>query len=280
MDAPTHLDFAGLEALAGDRAAWKKQIEITFGRKRNEKKKKRRNGGCTGPSGPGGRTLGRRAGKGADSVWIGPSPQLKRREAPSTLRTASTVAKFSTLSSLIAKPAKTAQVQLSHYWGQNRTGKNGDRINSKTTKPGDNKKSCEKPERSKRTSKPKAATRTDTQRAAWAHAHFIIHHGTGDDAQRFMSHPKNITDTPADALHEVHKMAAMRIPTWKEAKAAVFSSSSSEESMEAAQENGLQSGGQQEWDIKAGGTDITSVGEPKNLASKTTDNKTAANINR
>ena len=277
-DAPTHLDFAGLEALAGDRTAWKKRIDSIFGRKsvKGKKKKRRRKDRCKGLSSTGGKILGRRAGKGADSVWIGPPLQPQHHKSPLTRAKASTDAKFPILSSLGTEPAKTVQARLSHYWVQSQVGKKGDNTNSKSTKPGDDKKSSGKPKCSKSAGKTKTVTRTDAQRAAWAHAHFIIHHGTGDDAKRFMSHPKNIANTPEDALHEVQKMAAMRIPTWAEAAAAVFSSSSSEDSLDVANETGLQPAGPTEWDTKAKDIDISGAKILKNLSMEATDNKTTA----
>ena len=75
--------------------------------------------------------------------------------------------------------------------------------------------------------KKKSRGLTDIQRAAWAHAHYIVHHGTAEDAARFMTHPRNIKNTPAEALHQVQLMARRRVPTWEQAEAAVFSSSDS-----------------------------------------------------
>lgn len=82
--------------------------------------------------------------------------------------------------------------------------------------------------------KPKARGLTDGQRAAWAHAHYIINHGTTDDAARFLTFPKNANRTPAEALHQIRVLARRRIPTWEQAKDVIFSSSESgTESLEA-----------------------------------------------
>ena len=118
----------------------------------------------------------------------------------------------------------------------------------------------------KKSSKLKTTILSDAQRAAWAHAHYIINHGTNDDAKRFMTHLKNIKYTPADALKEIRKMAARRIPTWEEAAAAVFSSSSSEESMGRTTEAEPQAGIRQEWDTSADNNGITTAGTSNNLA--------------
>ena len=67
---------------------------------------------------------------------------------------------------------------------------------------------------------------TDEQRTAWAHAHFIINHGTASDAARFLTHKFNTINTPIEALHKVKMLARMKVPTWEEAAEAVFSSSS------------------------------------------------------
>ena len=68
---------------------------------------------------------------------------------------------------------------------------------------------------------------TNAQRAAWAHAHFIIHHGTNTDAVKFLTHQQNVENTPAEALHKVRVMARRRVPTWEQAAAVLFSSSDS-----------------------------------------------------
>lgn len=58
-------------------------------------------------------------------------------------------------------------------------------------------------------------------------------HGTNADTAKFLSHQKNVTRTPADALHKIRVMARRQVPTWEQAAAAAFSSSesSSEESL-------------------------------------------------
>ena len=75
--------------------------------------------------------------------------------------------------------------------------------------------------------KPKTRGLTDGQRAAWAHTHYIINHGSANDAARFLTFPKNVNHTPTEALHQVRVMARRRVPTWEQAKDTIFSSSES-----------------------------------------------------
>ena len=53
---------------------------------------------------------------------------------------------------------------------------------------------------------------TDAQRAAFAHAHFIVHHGTKADATRFLAHAKNVNNTPATILAQVKEMVTTQRP--------------------------------------------------------------------
>jgi hypothetical protein len=77
---------------------------------------------------------------------------------------------------------------------------------------------------------------TDMQRAAWAHAHFILNHGTAADAARLLTHKNTIKHTPAATLREVQAFASAQVPTWEVAAAEVFSSSgSSAESMDTSE---------------------------------------------
>ena len=61
--------------------------------------------------------------------------------------------------------------------------------------------------------KPKAKSKglTDAQRAAWAHAHYIIHHGTAADATRFLKYPQTVANTPPEALNEVRVLARVSL---------------------------------------------------------------------
>ena len=52
-----------------------------------------------------------------------------------------------------------------------------------------------------------------SQRSEWAHAHFIIHHGTNADTAQFLTHPRNVKNTPVDALKEIRVMSVERVPT-------------------------------------------------------------------
>ena len=81
-----------------------------------------------------------------------------------------------------------------------------------------------------KTKESKNSVLTDKQRAAWAHAHYIAHHGTASEAARFLTDKSNIINTPAELLGKVKVIAKMKVPTWEEAAAAVFSSSSEESS--------------------------------------------------
>ena len=81
-----------------------------------------------------------------------------------------------------------------------------------------------------KTKESKNSVLTDKQRAAWAHAHYIVHHGTASEAARFLTDKSNIINTPAELLGKVKVIAKMKVPTWEEAAAAVFSSSSEESS--------------------------------------------------
>ena len=222
MDAPAQVDFEDLEALAENRIAWKQQIEKTFGKKC--RKIKRTKKPASQRSSHAGRTLGRWVGNGAQTVWIGPDPCLLRQETSSDLITATETTTTRPIYIPATNPAKTAQTQLEKYWQRTTTG----------TESGKHSARIHVLDCKKKPSKAKTTKLSDAQRAAWAHAHFIIHHGTKEDAKRFMLHPKNIKNTPADALTKVRKMAAQRFPTWEEAKAAVFSSSSSDESDDTA----------------------------------------------
>ena len=62
------------------------------------------------------------------------------------------------------------------------------------------------------------------QRAAWAHAHYIVNHGTVDDALKFLKQTKTVANTPHETLAELKKMCLQQPPTWAEAEAAVFDS--------------------------------------------------------
>ena len=86
-------------------------------------------------------------------------------------------------------------------WKQYVEGKFGSR------KPAKKKATKSKTKPKPKPKKPKATGLTDSQRAAWAHAHFIIHHGTPADAARFLTHQRTVDNTPVDALADIRKMA-------------------------------------------------------------------------
>ena len=89
---------------------------------------------------------------------------------------------------------------------------------------------------------------TDKQRRAEAHAHFIVHHGSATNASQFLQIKSNCNNISADTLNSLRRMTKCpppspqlatttitplptpaekrTLPTWKEAEAAVFSSSS------------------------------------------------------
>ena len=130
-----------------------------------------------------------------NAVWIGPGPPPKLQWSwPSPRRDVNKI---------------TRQPKLPAAW-QTRT-KSGVEIPVKVQK--------------KKKNKLKKPCLADAQRAAWAHAHFIVHHGDAADARRFLTHPKIVADTPAGTLAEVRKLAAMWVPIWEQAAALVFSSS-------------------------------------------------------
>ena len=65
---------------------------------------------------------------------------------------------------------------------------------------------------------------------AWTRAHYTIHHGTRQDVARLLKHQRVAKNIPTTALKKIKQMAAMRIPTWDQAAAAVFSSSEDSDS--------------------------------------------------
>ena len=76
--------------------------------------------------------------------------------------------------------------------------------------------------------KPKGLT--TPQRAAWAHAHYIVNHGTAADAQQFLSNHIRAGNAPLETLKALKQMCpAPHLPTWDEARAAVFDSTFSSE---------------------------------------------------
>ena len=113
---------------------------------------------------------------------------------------------------------KRAQLTLPHMWDMPGR-KTGDARAATRSK-------CKGPiNKEKRKSKCKPPTLTNAQRAAWAHAHYIVHHGTNQDAARLMKNQQVVKNIPAAELAIIKRMAASRIPTWEQAAAAVFSSS-------------------------------------------------------
>ena len=70
--------------------------------------------------------------------------------------------------------------------------------NSKSAKKRKTKKTNKKANNQK--SKAKIAGYTDAQRAAWAHAHYIVHHGTPAEAARLLTFPNIVANTPKETL--------------------------------------------------------------------------------
>ena len=189
MDAPKTQSFKEIEELAQDRAAWRRIVEARFGTRPRRRRKRKRV-------------------KKAPTIAILPRQPLAVRAIPTPTTPTITVMRANEMvqSNLPTTWQTTASRQAPNKQAKAKL------IKSRTDK-----------QRNK--AKKKTSTLTDGQRAAWAHAHFIINHGTYEDAAKFLTHQKNVARTPAAALHEVKVMARRRVPTWKEAKEAVFSSS-------------------------------------------------------
>jgi len=82
----------------------------------------------------------------------------------------------------------------------------------------------------KNAKKKKAKTWTTKQCATNAAAHYIVNHGTAEDAHNFLQNKINARNTPADMLAQLDKLKEKHnplppVPTWEQADAAVFSSS-------------------------------------------------------
>ena len=225
MDAPAHQSFAELVRKASNRRAWKAHVEKKFGRIRKKKLKKNNQDKKTRL--PNQRThnkVGKWVGAGSEAVWVGSAPVPKNTNPPTLSPRAPTFSP-TTLTEPPPSLAKTGQKQVAKKvqsllplaWRQS-AGMSKDR--NPTTK---SKIITSQQPKGKKKSKP--ASLNDAQRAAWAHAHYIIHHGTNHDAARLLTHQKIARNIPAAALGRIRKMAARRVPTWTHANMAVFSSS-------------------------------------------------------
>ena len=222
MDAPVHQTLADLVKVAGDRMAWRAHSERKFGKKKIKSSKKNKMKKVSKVSmrnaGP---KVGRWIGTGVNAVWAGTATAPKKVTPPSLSPkapafTPRTLTELTTMTGTRAAAPRLKRLMA----GKQQTLPSMWR---KTEHEGNNKRTKVGPKKKKGKSKP--IILTDAQRAAWAHAHFIIHHGTNQDAARLLTHQLTVQNTPAAALKEIRRMAAMRIPTWTEAAAAVFSSS-------------------------------------------------------
>ena len=197
MDAPTTQSFEEAEELAQNRAAWRRLVDAKFGPRTRRSRKKKRT-------------------KRKPKVTIPHQQSQKARLPPPKIKTTITAERAGNMIQSELPPAWQPAPSNS---APSRTTK------SKLKAPCNNKQSSKE--------KKKITRLTDAQRAAWAHAHFIVNHGTNLDAAKFLTHKKIVAQTPAEDLHKIRVMARRRVPTWQQAEAAVFSSSeSSEESAE------------------------------------------------
>ena len=76
-------------------------------------------------------------------------------------------------------------------------------------------------------SKPKEKKRslTTKQRAAWAHAHYILHHGTATDAANFLENHNKVSNTSGPTISKLKQMRIIPLPAWEQANGILFSSS-------------------------------------------------------
>ena len=206
LDSPDHSDYDDLVIQANDRQAWRQHVQRRFGtqpkRKRKHKKKNKSQLNFLSALANQRHNPADRGTSGSSEAARPNATQLK----PATWHT------LIPPSSKVMRANSMAQTQLSAAWCPQHQ--------SKLAKKG-----------TKQKTKKKAKGLTDGQRAAWAHAHYIINHGSADDAARFLTFPKNVNRTPPEALHQIRVMARRRVPTWGQAKDAIFSSS--ESSMES-----------------------------------------------
>jgi len=236
MDAPTHRTFADLEREASNRQAWKSHSERKFGRSGRKNSKKRRKVRALCPSNRrSNNKVGKWVGTGAEAVWVGSAPApttvtppVLSPEAPTFSPTKTLIDPSPPIVTTEAKHyPKKIQSQLPLAWRQS-----GKVV--QITLDGKKPKNSNPRSQTKQKSG-KSTSLTDAQRAAWAHAHYIIHHGTTHDAARLLMHQKIVRDIPPTALESIRRMAAMRVPTWEQAAAVVFSSSEdSDDSLEAS----------------------------------------------
>ena len=141
-----------------------------------------------------GKPIDRWIGTGVDTVWIGPVPPFKRHGMTSALRTAAATVNA-------VNTPRMIQPQLPSYWQITSHTQSGPATGTTVRKS----KSKSKTVNQKPT--------VHSQRSEWAHAHFIIHHGTNADTAQFLTHPRNVKNTPVDALKEIRVMSVERVPT-------------------------------------------------------------------
>ena len=191
MDAPAAQNFEEVQELAQDRTACRRLVDEKFGpstrRKRKNKRSKRR------------------------PKSIKPLQQLQiTRPPPPIIKTTITAERAG---NMIQSTLPTAWQPVPNGTTSNKPSK----LKSRTPPLKEQSSSVAR----------KPARLTNAQRAAWAHAHYIIHHGTNSDAVKFMTHQKNVENTPAEALYKIRVMARRTVPTWEQAAAVLFSSSDS-----------------------------------------------------
>ena len=191
MDAPACQTFEEVVEMAQDRAAWRRLVDAKFGtRPRRRRVRKRTKKALTAPT---------------------HHPQTRVVKTPLLSILPSTSNKCTD---------RMTQPQLPAAWQPKAL-----RPTSEPSAKAALKALCTKKPSS--APKKKSGRLTDAQRAAWAYAHFIINHGSNADAAKFLTHQKNVDNTPDEVLHKIRVMARRQVPTWEQAAAAVFSSSDS-----------------------------------------------------
>ena len=230
MDAPAHLNFHDLIQAAQNRSSWKMHSERKFGRNGRAKNTKKKRAQLKGQQTS--YKVGKWVGRGAGAVWVGTAPAPKTitpiilsPKAPTFTPRILTKLATPPATQNTAQPAKKVQTLIPLTWRQrSATQPKADAKNNKI-------------QTAVRKKKSKPPSLTDAQRAAWAHAHYIINHGTANDAARLLAHQKTARNIPEEALSKIRRMAAMRVPSWSQAKVEVFSSSCSESSASSIDEH-------------------------------------------
>ena len=187
LDSPDHLDYEDLVKQANYRQAWRQHVHRRFGTQPKRKRKHKRG---NKPQHNFLIVLANQRHNSADR-GIGESTNAARPRAV-PLKPVQWPTPMPPTSKVMRANA-TIQTQLPAAW-----------------RPQHQPNSVKISKKQKTKKAPKVLT--DTQRAAWAHVHFIIHHGTPADAARLLLHLSNCKTTPADALNKVRQMSRMRVP--------------------------------------------------------------------